>query len=602
MKRTGPMQRLLSLALALAVLMSFTVISVSAEESGVSYDAETGILSGVSEYEAVEDALLYTIDEEYTLIYDVTYTTEVSAAVVIDTTGQEIDTIDVLAEELNALDDAFTADLYLDADGSAAVILLTACEARPVIGISWKSDTQDYSTFIEELYRNGAIAVELPQIYDAESARAALAEVDGIMVTGGEDVDPALYGEEAYPHGSSGINEVRDTSDINLIQQAIAMDVPMLAICRGEQIFNVAMGGALIQDIPTYLASLVESGEIDESRVTTVLEDSGYWDGSEMVECEEAHYRVWVDGLVHSSGTGYHEISDISADSKWLYDIVGDTTYEVAATAHHQAVDPDRLGEGLTIVAYSSDGIVEAIEYQDNLFALGIQFHPERDALEDTRGVDVDQDLCNRFLRTLVEYGSIYAESKAEEAEEAEAVTFTDDGESDTWLWASDYIYACAEAGILSGYEDGSFLPDGSLTRAEAAKIIAEALDLSSDAETSSFSDITDHWALTYIEACAEAGILSGYPDGSFCPDETVSRAEFAKMLAGAVGTETESDAALVSSFTDVPDGYWALAEIELCLEEGIITGYEDGTFLPAGSVTRAEAAAMIARALELAA
>lgn len=69
-------------------------------------------------------------------------------------------------------------------------------------------------------------------------------------------------------------------------------------------------------------------------------------------------------------------------------------------------------GEGLTIVAHSSDGIVEGIECQDNLFALGIQFHPERDALRDTRDVDISQDECNRFLGALVKYAGIYASGK----------------------------------------------------------------------------------------------------------------------------------------------------------------------------------------------
>ena len=87
---------------------------------------------------------------------------------------------------------------------------------------------------------------------------------------------------------------------------------------------------------------------------------------------------------------------------------LGTDTLEWVATAHHQAVDPDDLGHGLTIVAMSSDGIVEAIEHQDSLFALALQWHPERDALEDTRGTDVDQNQCNALLGALVEYAGIY--------------------------------------------------------------------------------------------------------------------------------------------------------------------------------------------------
>lgn len=69
--------------------------------------------------------------------------------------------------------------------------------------------------------------------------------------------------------------------------------------------------------------------------------------------------------------------------------------FELIATAHHQSIDPENLAEGLTIVAKSSDGIIEAVEYQEATFALALQWHPERDALEDTRDTDVDQDLSN---------------------------------------------------------------------------------------------------------------------------------------------------------------------------------------------------------------
>ena len=179
--------------------------------------------------------------------------------------------------------------------------------------------------------------------------------------------------------------------------------------------------------------------------------------------------------------------------------------------------------------------------------------------------------------------------------------SFSDDTSSGTWLWAADYIYACADAGIINGYSDGTFLPDGSLTRAEAATIIARAFDLSSDAAESSFSDVSSsyQWALPYIEACVDAGIVSGYSDGTFLPGQNVTRAEMAKMLAVAEGLAAD---AAESSFSDVSSSYqWALPYIEACADAGIVNGYSDGTFLPAGSVTRAEAAAMIARALGLA-
>ena len=182
------------------------------------------------------------------------------------------------------------------------------------------------------------------------------------------------------------------------------------------------------------------------------------------------------------------------------------------------------------------------------------------------------------------------------------AFRFTDDTGSGTWSWAGDYIYDCYEAGVLSGYEDGSFLPDNSLTRAEAAKIIASAvgLEIDGDAE-SSFSDVADsHWASPYIEACVEAGIISGYADGTYLPGQNVTRAEIAKMIAVAVGLDADSTEDLTSTFADVSDTHWALKYIEACVDAGIITGMTSTTFEPSSNVTRAQAAAMISRALAM--
>lgn len=369
--------------------------------------------------QTVAGATLYQISEGSILEYNVTHSAPLSGDAVI---SGEVTSVEALMAAMGTIDSpatvlgtdssgrtigaAVTADLGLDAEGSIVSIAVTGISERPVIGISWKKDEigKDYQGFAEAFERNGALAVFLPQVTDAQSAAAVLADVDGIFMTGGEDWNPALYDEEAYVHGSSGWNDARDTSDLNLMQQAIALDVPMLAVCRGEQGFNVAMGGGLIQDVPTWLGQKVMAGEIDASRAT-LLEDKGIGSWSQdangewkvtYTPCLPTHYRVTVDGLVHSGGEGYHLLAaggegiGISTESKWLYDIVGAQSIELVATAHHQAVNPERLGEGLTIVATSSDSVVEAIEHQDSLFALALQWHPERDALCDSRGIDVD--------------------------------------------------------------------------------------------------------------------------------------------------------------------------------------------------------------------
>ena len=423
-------KRLASFVLAVLMLAVLSVPAFAAEDE-----------NGVSPSKKIEAAILYTIDAENELEYNVVYKAAVTDETTVkDRTFSGINTVDKLKAVMGEADKpalvfgtdtgartlgkAVTADLVIDGNGAVSSVTVTKVSDRPTVGISWKRDTigTDYQGFAEAFERNGAYAVYLPQITDATSAQAVLSGVDGIFVTGGEDWNPALYGETTFPHGSSGWNDTRDTSDINLMQQAIAMDVPLLAVCRGEQGFNVSLGGGLIQDIPTYLGQKVQNGEIDASRAT-VLPDTGTGWGDNHKDCETAHYRVVVDGLIHSGGTGYHTLAggagneSIAIDktkSKWLYQIVGSDTLNLVATAHHQAIDPEMLGSGLTVVARSSDGIIEAVEHQDSLFALALQFHPERDALGDSRTdadgnpIDINQDQCNALLGALVKYAGIY--------------------------------------------------------------------------------------------------------------------------------------------------------------------------------------------------
>lgn len=386
--------------------------------------------------QTVTDAILYTVDGK-DLEFNVVYYGKVAGAVVTDETGNGIDSVEKLTEILGVADapaevlsadpgqrtigQAVTADITLDDSGNITALTVKTVSERPIIGISWKKDEigSDYNRFAEAFERNGAIAVYLPQLTDEAQAQEVLSAVDGVFVTGGEDWNPQLYGEEAEPHGANGWNDARDTSDILLMRQAIAMDIPMLTVCRGTQGLNVSLGGALIQDIPCYLGEQVIRGGIPAYRVTKV--SSGTLPGGEEGDscgCDDAnHLRVEVDDLTHG-GLFYHPLVagsegvGIASDSKWLYAIYDSNGIYQVATAHHQAIDPAGLAEGLTVVAMTSDGIIEAVEYQDNLFALGLQWHPERDALSDTRLTDVDQDLSNAPLRELVLYAGIYAGSK----------------------------------------------------------------------------------------------------------------------------------------------------------------------------------------------
>jgi gamma-glutamyl-gamma-aminobutyrate hydrolase PuuD len=469
-----------------------------------------------------------------------------------------------------------------------------------------------------------------------------------------------LYDEEAYPHGSSGWNDARDTSDINLMQQAIALDVPMFAVCRGEQGFNIAMGGSLIQDVPTYLGEQVKAGKIDESRAT-VIEDKGITtytqnaDGSyssTTTPCEPEHYRVYVDGLIHSGGDGYHVLDagenggiGISKDSKWLYQILGVESIDLVATAHHQAVNPEDLGTGLTIVATSSDGIVEAIEHQDSTFALAIQWHPERDALGDSRmtdtnddgvkdtPIDVDQDLCNKLLRALVTYADVHQDAQNQEPASAtpgrnknhvtstpasnatttttpttttptETTTPTDtstaverfsDVKADDWFAAPvNYVL---EKNLMTGTSDNSFDPDTNLTRAMIAQILFSYDADSQAGVTSDFTDVSGAWYTDAVNWCASQKLVSGVGGGKFDPNASISRQDLALILynyAVLKGYDVTARADL-SGFGDNDQiSSYAVTAIQWANAAGLISGMDNGTLAPAATATRAQVATIL--------
>lgn len=373
------------------------------------------------------DAVLYTL-EGTELEYNVICYGDAAGAVIRDESGSGIGSLEDLARVLGRADApaekpgtdpgertlgmAVTADIRTDGRGNITELTVKTVRSRPVIGITWKMDriAEDYKGFAEAFERNGAIAVYLPLVISEDHAEMVLSRIDGLFVTGGEDWNPKLYGQEPTAHGSVDCNDIRDASDLFLIRGAIAMDIPMLTVCRGTQGLNIALGGSLIQDVPTYLGQKVLDGTIPESRVSRILSGAlpaGRSRGG--CGCEgESHLRVQVDGLNHGVLGFYHSleagISGVGIDrgSKWLRDIYGSDSLQAISTSHHQALDPENLGEGLTVAASGSDGIIEAVEYRDNTFVLGLQWHPEQDALADTRMKNVSQDQCNRPLRALV--------------------------------------------------------------------------------------------------------------------------------------------------------------------------------------------------------
>ena len=179
-----------------------------------------------------------------------------------------------------------------------------------------------------------------------------LAGLDGLMLTGGTDVNPNRYGQERAPETDQPDDD-RDQLESDLIREALADGVPVLAICRGMQLLNVACGGTLIQ----HLAST------DVHRGKNTGDEPGR---------HRAVHTVRVAG-----GTR-------------LAEIAGEGEIEVNSR-HHQAVD--RPGEGLVVSAVSSDGVIEGLEKPDHPFAVAVQWHPE----DRTLVSDSDRKLFDAF-------------------------------------------------------------------------------------------------------------------------------------------------------------------------------------------------------------
>lgn len=211
-------------------------------------------------------------------------------------------------------------------------------EGKVKVGVSWNADEidEDAQLYMDAVTKAGGEAIYLPQIKTEEDAKNALAEIDALVMTGGEDIDPSYYGEEPNEKLET-VNEDRDTSDSLLIKAALDEDIPMLCTCRGMQFLNAISGGTLYQDLPTQNPS-----DIDH---------------------RDPNREVFVK----------HEIT-VDNDNIVAAAFGGEGTYTVNSW-HHQAID--QLGDNLKVVATAPDGIIEAVVREDKDYVMGLQFHPE---------------------------------------------------------------------------------------------------------------------------------------------------------------------------------------------------------------------------------
>lgn len=195
-------------------------------------------------------------------------------------------------------------------------------------------------SYVDAVQRAGGLAVLLaPDPLLVQQPAQALELIDGLLLAGGADIDPASYGQPAHAETRDTVPE-RDVFEIALTRAAIDRDLPVLGICRGMQLINVALAGTLTQHLPEHL------GHQEHRRVL------GSFDGSD------------------------HDV-DV-ADGTLAMRVIGSARH-ATKSHHHQGVD--RVGDGLMISATSPfDGVIEALELPQRAFVLGVQWHPEADA------------------------------------------------------------------------------------------------------------------------------------------------------------------------------------------------------------------------------
>lgn len=161
--------------------------------------------------------------------------------------------------------------------------------------------------------------------------------------------------------------------------------------------------------------------------------------------------------------------------------------------------------------------------------------------------------------------------------------------------WAEESIRKLVSTGAITGYPDGTFRPDNRMTRSEFITVLVRAFGLENAGSSSGFSDTANHWAREFIDTAASLGIVNGYPDGRFGPDEEITREQMAVMLVKAAQLDTSAYSGELP-FTDRDNiSSWAASAVAAAVANGLIKGYPDGTFRPQQLATRAEAATVLA-------
>lgn len=234
---------------------------------------------------------------------------------------------------------------------------------KPVVGIGadvgaakagGRERAFNYLSYVESLRRAGAIPVLIPP--QPENIETLLEGLDGVVLAGGNDCDPALYGETLHPSCET-MDRRRQENDLAIARAARAKGIPTLGICLGVQVMSVAAGGSLYQDIQSQIEGSMNHASEPENR---------------------SRHDVRIEPRTR------------------LASILGDTQLNVTSSHHQSVKNP---GSGLRITAKAPDGIIEGLEDPDHRFYVGVQWHPE-----DMRGEKSAAKLFGAFVEAAREY------------------------------------------------------------------------------------------------------------------------------------------------------------------------------------------------------
>lgn len=378
-----------------------------------------------------------------------------------------------------------------------------------------------------------------------------------------------------FPTETTGEGEDAVTTVVDIeVGQEITADivdgdgevVGTVAVTVTEE--DIEAGGLTLQ----FADTLKEMGFTSGDEYTVIVKV----DGAEFLNGDALEGEGTTNDVKYSGGSSVSGIGNTATTTKEYAVKVADAVNGTVAVSKTAAVN----GTVITITATPAEG-----------------YKVDTVAVTDKNGINIPVDATAMTFTMPAKEVTVkvtFVEGEAEVVTPPATEGLTDiEGH-----WAADAINALVEAGIVNGNADGTFAPDNAITRAEFTKMIVNLFGVKATSTETGFVDCAaDAWFTPYVAAAKEAGYVTGVSETEFAPDALVTREQACAILGRALNAST--DAAV--TFTDAAEiEEYAIGYVAALAELGLVNGYEDGTFAPAKNITRAEAAKIIAGALEL--